>query len=159
MEVANASRLSAQIFLCARVTEQEAMTPRDRELIELLLTRYAYISIRDKEGEIYRGPVEGNLSPQEGDMTMASPICLGSFYPGRTKHYLISLAVSPEMDMEYRSLLGKVRWEFSASGGSGEYPYTGDETDIWIYLGLMSIGLGLMALVVYRRASRKGGEK
>ena len=158
MEVSNESLLSSQISLCARPLLPEDTQEGDEEKLRKLLSEYVYITLQDKEGELYRGPADGNPEGKGEEDTLYTPISLGQYLPGQKRHLILSLAVSPEMEKDYEKLLAKVRWEFSASGGTGEYPYTGDDTDILIYLVLAGGSLALLALS-YVRMRRKRKEK
>lgn len=149
IEVSNDSLLSCEMQLCAgRLLPGDEQEGEEEELRELL-HRYVMISLRDEKGELYRGPADGNPDAGEGEDTMFRPISLGSFFPGQKKHYILTAAVSPEMEEVYRPLLAKVRWEFLASGG--EYPYTGDSTPLAKYILMAGAALAVLILGVKGR--------
>ena len=161
VKVQNLSEYSTQIFLSAEAVEGQGLTEMERELIQKLLQEYVAIVIQDKNGVLYEGPADGNLHPDKGEMTMSKPIGLGSYYPGLERNLVVSLAVSPQMDTKYQSVIAKVRWVFSASGGNGEYPYTGDESPVGLYLAMALGGIlvALTLLVFWRRTRGKGEEE
>ncbi|MBQ1490468.1 MAG: hypothetical protein IIZ39_00795 [Blautia sp.] len=148
IEVSNDSFLSSQIFLCAKPLLPKDIQEGEEKQLKKLLSDYVYITLQDKTGELYRGPADGNLEGKKKGDTLYSPISLGQYLPGQKRHLVLSLAVSPEMEKTYARLLAKVRWEFSASGGTGEYPYTGDDTDFLLYLILAGGSVALVAMSV-----------
>ena len=157
VEITNADSDPVRLTLHAESAGQGALTPEELALVNRFLTEYARIEIREGEEILYQGPVDGNLSHQEG-ASMCSPLPLGRFSPGQTKDLSIALRVSPEMDSSYMPLVGKVHWVFQANDVWSEYPYTGDNTGIWLWVILLAAGLaGIMTVIRVRQ--RRNGQK
>lgn len=166
------------IYFWAEEIEQDQATPETAALIEKLLKEYATIVITDESGKvIYTGPVWGNpVLDSKGTDSMKYPYDLGQFAAGQTKKLHVSLQLDPQMDNQYRDLLGKIKWVFRASDASAteippattrpgtndptpsspgtnwvndgktDLPQTGVHNDIWGYAGLMV--LSVIGLVV-----------
>ena len=155
VEITNAGKDPVRMTLHAEKAGQGDLTKEELSLMKKFLTQYAMIEIREGEELLYQGPVEGNLSGQEGD-SMRSPLPLGRFSPGETKALSISLQISPEMDSAYMPLAGKVHWVFQANDIWSEYPYTGDDTGIVFWLILLAAGAAGIAGVVLARGGKNG---
>ena len=100
------------LFLRADSIKQNKMSQKKRELVQQLLTRYAKIEIKEGNKVLYQGTVDGNLT--NDGWNMKENISLGSFKAGQGKNLVVKLTLDEEMDNEYQSLLGKVKWIFSA---------------------------------------------
>lgn len=122
VEITNNWDESAEIFLWADFIDQSHATEETRELIYDLLHEYANIVITDDGGDlIYEGPVWGNPDvDSEGTDSMKYPYSLGIFEGGGQKSLNVSLSLDPQMDNEYRELLGLIKWVFSAEGGEDD---------------------------------------
>lgn len=121
VEITNNWNESAEIFLWADFIDQTQATDETRDLIDKLLREYATIVITDDNGTvIYEGAVWGSPDiDSEGTDSMKYPYSLGTFSSGETKNLNISLYLDPQMDNEYRELLGLIKWVFSAEGDEG----------------------------------------
>lgn len=108
---------NAEISIWADSADQVS-TSQSREVVEKMLREYATIVITDEDGEmIYTGPVWGNLDLESNILnSMQYPRTLGTFSPGETKTFNVTLSLDPSMDNEYKNMLGRVKWCFSAKG-------------------------------------------
>lgn len=118
VEITNNWNEAAEIFFWADFIDQTQATDETRELIDKLLREYATIVITADDGTvIYEGAVWGSPDvDSEGTDSMKYPYSLGTFGSGETKSLNISLYLDPQMDNEYRELLGLIKWVFSAEG-------------------------------------------
>lgn len=157
----NRSEEKIQLYLRAESMEQNNNSEQSRKLLRDLLEKYAIIEITGSQGEIYNGPVSGNLSGK-GD-NMREDIYLGTFQAKDRQKIQVKLALSEEMDNEFNKLTGKVRWVFTAKGeegktiGSGSVVQTGDQTElgIWITMLGLSVLFLVTALVLNKANSRR----
>ncbi|NLZ46376.1 MAG: hypothetical protein GX896_06750 [Clostridiales bacterium] len=120
----NWDKEEVEILLWADYIDQTQATDENRDLINKLLREYTTIVITDNKGEvIYRGPVWGNLDVDSyGIDSMKYPFSLGDFDYKETKELNINLYLDQEVDNDYRDLLGKIKWVFSAEGVSSQEP-------------------------------------
>lgn len=114
IRIANASAENVEIFLHAEATDQEIMTDKQLSLVNEMLEKYAVIEVSSGRTVIYKGPVSGNLGGSGS--TMKRDISLGVFEPSQSVELTVKLELDPEMDNQYESLVGKVKWVFSAEG-------------------------------------------
>lgn len=148
--VSNQSAQSAEIFLRADETAQDAASEEQRELLRQLLEQYAQIEVTDGDRVLYRGAVCG----QDSGGTMRNDISLGEFPAGSSRELTVKLSLSPEMDNRFQQLSGKVLWTFSACGEDGtvfasDAPKTGDSAHFVLWAALLVLsGLALLFLAV-----------
>lgn len=151
-----------EIFLHAEVIDQSQATKETKELIDKLLKRYATITVTDENGKnIYAGPVWGNpVTESPDEPSMKNQYSLGSFSPKQTKSLHVSLYLDEAMDNEYKDLLGKIKWVFSAEGA--ETPYDGvvktGVTTNTIFFGSIAAISGVL-FIIMAAASRRKKEK
>lgn len=112
----------AEIFLWADFIDQAQATDATRALIDKLLKEYASIVITDDSGNvIYSGAVWGSPDiDSDSSDSMKYPYSLGIFSSSEIKNLYISLYLDPQMDNEYKELLGLIKWVFSASGDESD---------------------------------------
>ena len=88
-------------------------------------------------------------------------VCLGTLYSGGEVNLNVILDVPVELDNAYQQQIGYIDWEFmleeyEVEPTDPEPPQTGDDLQIWIWLGLMIMSLcGLMVLIFARKRERK----
>lgn len=164
IEVHNHSDQNLTMYLRAEAVDQEEMSAEQLKMVKLLLNRYAIIEIRDKNGEIYTGPVSGNLSGNGA--TMKHDISLGRFAAKEGKELTVTLSLSPEMDNKFQKLTGKVKWVFTAvedekkiSVTSELTPKTGDDTPIVVWAVLFAGSALLLAAMMRLEWQRRTGEE
>lgn len=151
----------AEIFLHAEIIDQSQATKETKELIEKLLKKYATITVTDENGKkIYSGPVWGNPTTESPDQpTMKNPYSLGNFSSKETKSLYVSLYLDEKMDNEYKDLLGKIKWVFSAEGAESSYDgvvKTGDMTKTLLFGSIAAVsGILLIFLTVGKRKKQK----
>lgn len=164
INVTNSASQAVEIFLRAEVTDQTAATPETLQLIERLLKEYVTAVVTTENGTvIYDGPIWG--SP---DVTAANPesmhndISLGSYAAAQKRQLYVQLQVSPEVDNQYQSLLGYIRWVWSAQGEDGggtdtpvDPPKTGDSNAMYIYFGIMLVSAILLVPLIRKRREEK----
>lgn len=81
-------------------------------------------------------------------------VCLGTLYSGGEVNLNVILDVPVELDNQYQQQIGYLDWEFmieeyEIEPTDPEPPKTGDDFQIWIWLGLMLMSLcGLMILIL-----------
>lgn len=81
-------------------------------------------------------------------------VCLGTLYSGGEVNLNVILDVPVELDNQYQQQIGYLDWEFmieeyEIEPTDPEPPKTGDDFQIWIWLGLMIMSLfGLMILIL-----------
>lgn len=161
IELKNKSSEEIQLYLRAEAAGQKSMDANTAKLVEELLEKYAVIEISGAQGNIYRGPVSGNL--KGSGSTMKEDIYLGTFKANQQKKIQVKLALSEEMDNKFSKLTGKVRWVFTAKGEdektvtSTYAPATGDPTEagMWIALLGFSAFFLIAAFSVERSYSRR----
>lgn len=111
IQLSNTSGSSSEILLKASNTAQDT---ENAALIDALLKAHLTVIITDDGGNvIYSGAIYGNLEGNSAE-TMKNYISLGNFENGQTKRLTVSLSVSPEMDNDYQTLAGRVKWELQA---------------------------------------------
>lgn len=151
--IKNASAAAMELFLRAETASQENMSEKQRQLVELLLSKYAVITIKQNEKILYQGPVNGNLN--RAGQSMGQDISLGTYEAGKEGELIVTLSMSPEMEHDMQLLCGKVKWIFTARGEenaeaetSAVYPKTGDDMPIWQFGMLLGVsGLILVLLI------------
>ena len=136
LTVTNNWSQDVEIFLHANYIEQTQATDETRELIDNLLKKYARITVASEDGEqIYSGPIWGNPTAEDSsEPSMKEPYSLGDFASGQTKKMYVNLYLDENMDNEYKDLLGKIEWVFTAEGNeidsdTATETDTGSETD------------------------------
>lgn len=157
----NRSEEVMQLYLRAENMLQNIPDKKTKELVSELLEKYAIIEITGEQGRIYYGPVSGNLSGKGN--SMREDIYLGTFQAKDSRKMQVKLALSEEMDNQFRKLTGKVRWVFTAKGedgktiASGSAVQTGDQsvTGLWIALLGLSVVLLSSAFVLKRTMNRR----
>lgn len=106
-----------EIFLRAEdINQSFSDDPETLALINKLLQEYATIVITDDSGTVlYSGPVWGEPY-REGAApgTMKNDISLGMFATGESKSLNIQLQLDSAADNEYQSLLGLIKWVWTA---------------------------------------------
>lgn len=151
--VTNSWNNETEIFLNAEYIRQQAKDDETYALIEKLLREKAIISITDSKGNIiYSGAVYGNYDIiSNGNNSMKNPISLGSFKPGETKSLYVNLSVDKNTDNNYKSLLGSVKWVFSAEGTSSgiDIPQTGNDLNTVIYAFATLMSAAILIFLVY----------
>lgn len=153
--IKNSSDESIELFLHAEAIRQDQMTNQQRKLVDLLLSKYASITIKHDNKIIYEGPVNGNLDGS--GQTLGEKICLGKYSAKERQNLTVTLSVSPEMEHDMQVLCGKVQWIFTAKGQEKEMlvsqniPKTADTTPLF----LVGTGvIGSMIVLMYEMKKR-----
>ncbi len=115
ISVKNAAPYAVRMYLHAEPVKQEKMDDRRLQMVEQMLHTYASIEIFQDDKLIYSGPVSGNLN--QGPPTMGNAILLAVMEPDEELHLKVRLALDPDMDNQFQTLTGKVKWVFSAMDG------------------------------------------
>lgn len=159
----NDSGEAAEIFLRAEAADQEKMSEEQLNRVNQLLQKYALIELRVGDRVLYSGSVSGNLTG--GGSTMKEDISLGLYPAGQTGAITVRLSLDPEMDNQFLSLTGKVRWVFtvrgseSGDGGSGAiYPAkTGvaGRMGMWCGIFLLCSMLSVLGFAGMRRQQKR----
>ena len=125
IKLKNASNSTVKFLLRAESVDKKSLSDEDRNLVELLLSKYATITVKNGNSVIYKGTVDGAPKSQ-GGYTMSKDISLGSIKSKGTKDLVVTLTMDPEMEKEFQSVQDKVSWVFtvteddkSSSGGNG----------------------------------------
>ena len=89
-------------------------------------------------------------------------VCLGTLYSGGEVNLNVILDVPVELDNGYQQQIGYLDWEFmieeyEIEPTDPEPPKTGDDFQIWLWLGLMI--MSLCALMILLLAWKQGGKK
>lgn len=166
MRVTNSSAEKVEMFLRAEPTDANIS-----EELSRFLQEHATIVVTDETGKIvYSGPI--------GGPGMHDEISLGSFEAGKGKELNVALTIDPQIENEYQSLLGNIKWVFTAQGedgtttvsdphnnvndgtGTSWLPKTGDEglTALWIVGIIVVVAAVVTALVVFVKKSDKKSE-
>lgn len=161
IELENRSSEEVQLYLRAEAAGQKSMDSGTSQLVRELLEKYAVIEISGDQGNIYQGPVSGNLKGTGS--TMREDLYLGTFQAGRQKKLKVKLALAEEMDNKFNRLTGKVRWIFTAKGEdektvtSTYAPATGDKTEAGMWIALLGFSAFFLAaaFAVERSYSRR----
>lgn len=91
-------------------------------------------------------------------------VCLGTLYSGGKINLDVILDVPVELDNTYKKQIGYLDWEFmieeyAIEPTDPEPPKTGDETPIFLWLGLMAISLFALILILLPLRRRRKDEK
>lgn len=159
--IENKSSEEVGMYLRAETADQKPGNGKTAELVKKLLEQYAVIEVSTSQGCIYRGSVAGNL--QGSGSTMKNDLYLGTFKGGEKRNLIVKLALSEEMENEFCSLTGKVRWVFTVKGEDGKtittarVPATGDKTEIGMWIALLGFSILFLtaAFMLERTYSRK----
>ncbi len=157
----NRSEEEIQLYLRAENTAQRSVNNRTDKLVKELLEKYAVIEITGDQGQLYCGPVSGNLSGKSN--SMREDIYLGTFKAKESRKLQVKLALSDEMDNRLNELTGKVRWVFTARGddgkttASGSVVQTGDRTALGMWIALLGFSVLFLigAFALERSYSRR----
>ena len=84
---------------------------------------------------------------------MTDWVLLGTLYSGGEVNLNVILDVPVEMGNDYQNQIGSLEWEFKVEQFEIEptdppAPPTGDDFQLWVWLGLMAVGVGGMLLFV-----------
>ncbi len=80
---------------------------------------------------------------------------LGQVYPGKSIQLKAVLNVSDEMGNAYQFREGEVDWEFQVVEYVNDAPKTGDDTEIWPYVAMLTVCMaGMMFLLVARKKKK-----
>lgn len=88
-------------------------------------------------------------------------VCLGTLYSGGEVNLDVILDVPVELDNAFQQQVGYLDWEFMIEElpiepTDPEPPQTGDDSPIWLWIGLMAMSLcALMILVLARKREHK----
>ena len=105
---------------------------------------------------IYEGPASGKPVNDSSLTDLTRPVSLGSFAPHEKKKLTVSLKLDEETDNPFQKAAGKVRWAFLAHGGAyAEYPYTGDDTPVFLLVLLVLTSLTVVWLLLVLIRSRR----
>lgn len=118
IRITNKSDGAIAMKLHAEAAEQDKMSSQQLALVKQLLTQYAVIQVKEGKTVLYQGTADGNLT--KTGWSMKEDISLGNFGAGEGKSLVVTLSLSPEMDNQCQSILGKVQWVFTAEGEEKE---------------------------------------
>lgn len=89
-------------------------------------------------------------------------VCLGTLYSGGEVNLNVILDVPVELDNAYQKQIGYLDWEFmieeyEIEPEDPEPPKTGDDSRLWLWVGLMAVSMGglLMLLLLGKRKDDK----
>lgn len=87
-------------------------------------------------------------------------ICLGTFYSGADVNLDVKLDVPLEMGNDFQDAVGKLEWQFKVEElpidpEDPKPPQTGDNTNVWLYIGLCFVSVGTMFLLLIARKRKK----
>ena len=86
-------------------------------------------------------------------------VCLGTFYSGADIDLNVTLDIPISMDDTFQGTVGKLDWQFKVEElpidpDDPKPPQTGDNINVWLYLGICFAGSGIM-LFLLLAAKRK----
>lgn len=155
VKLTNHADNDATFYLKMKIAKQEEMTPEELELVHNLLFDTSLLRITVKSGgEVVYADMAGGTDKrsfeEEGAYTSAS-IELGKLpAKGGSQNLEIILDASASIGNEYMDLIAHVDWELMADVVEPE-PKTGDDTNIYFYIGLMAAGmLAIVCLLITR---------
>jgi len=150
------TKTGIEIFLRAEDINQSFAEPETLELVNKLLREYATIVITDDTGKvIYDGPIWGEpyggiINPE----SMQYDISLGAMKTGDVKNLNIQLQLDSNMGDEYQSLLGLIKWVWSAENiqPPGEDTVVINGTKTWKH-GANPVSARPKEIIVYVKAN------
>jgi LPXTG-motif cell wall-anchored protein len=93
-------------------------------------------------------------APADQKGTLEDWVCLGTFYSGADVTLDVTLSVSPEMGNDFQETAGYLDWQFKVEEFPIEAsdPKTGDDFNVWLYIGIGAVALcGIVLLVKHRK--------
>lgn len=102
--------------------------------------------------------LQSGLASEEG--LLAIDTRLGSYLPGETGYITVSVYVHPEMDNEYKSCVGNIKWIFTAEEGeripdgmiSGQ---DSPQTGVNFAIGFAAIATVIVAVIILVAVNKK----
>ena len=90
-------------------------------------------------------------------------VCLGTLYSGGEVNLNVILDVPVELDNAYQQQIGYLDWEFmieeyQIEPTDPQPPYTGDDFQVWIWVGLMAVSLTAIVILILVGRRRKKEE-
>lgn len=91
-------------------------------------------------------------------------VCLGTLYSGGEVNLDVILDVPVELENDYQNQIGYLDWEFKieefpVEASDPDSPYTGDNSNIVMWLVIMISSLALMFIVIFWRKKAKENSK
>lgn len=91
-------------------------------------------------------------------------VCLGTLYSGGEVNLNVILDVPVELGNDYQQQIGYLDWEFmieeyEIESGDPEPPKTGDNAQIWLWIGLLVMSLSAMMILVLAWKQRDKEER
>ena len=94
------------------VDKGDSLSEEEKNLVGLLLSKYATITVKNGNSVIYKGSVDGYSNTSDG-YTMSKDIDLGVIKSKGAKDLVVTLTMSPEVEEEFQSIQDKVTWVFT----------------------------------------------
>lgn len=87
-------------------------------------------------------------------------VCLGTLYSGGQVNLDVTLDVPVELNNDYQQKIGYLDWEFKIEElpiepTDPEPPKTGDDFQIWLWVGLMAVSMFALILLIFARKREK----
>ena len=87
-------------------------------------------------------------------------VCLGTLYSGGVVNLDVTLDVPVELGNDYQKQIGYLDWEFKIEElpiepTDPEPPKTGDDFQIWLWVGLMAVSMFALLLLIFARKREK----
>ena len=87
-------------------------------------------------------------------------VCLGTLYSGGQVSLDVTLDVPVELNNDYQQKIGYLDWEFKIEEQpieptDPEPPKTGDDFQIWLWVGLMAVSMFALILLIFARKREK----
>lgn len=91
-------------------------------------------------------------------------VCLGTLYSGGEVNLNVILDVPVELDNTYQQKIGYLDWEFmieeyAVEPTDPEPPKTGDDSQPWIWLGVLGISFSALVILILVRKQRNKEEQ
>ncbi len=94
---------------------------------------------------------------------LADWVCLGTFYSGADIDLNVVLDVPNTMGNEFQDAVGSLEWQFKAeelpiNPDDPQPPKTGEDTSIWLYIGVCFVSAGAI-LILFMAERKNNGSK
>lgn len=96
-------------------------------------------------------------APADETATLADWVCLGTFYSGADVKLDVTLSVPLEMGNDFQETVGYLDWQFKVEEFPIEStdPKTGDDFNVWLYVGIGVVALCGIVLLVAKRNKKE----
>lgn len=123
---------------------------------EEFLSKLDLLVMKDEESEMaYMFDAPADQTAQLTDWVL-----LGTLYSGGEIDLNVVLSVSPELDNEFKNLVGYLDWEFKieefpVEPSDPEPPQTGDDFPVFLVGGVMIAALAMMFILIWLRRKKE----